>query len=282
MKRTTLAAALVGVLVAVGCENHLNNGKAEQEGQPVNVPATTWARMRAIRTFFAHQSVGGNLLAGVQDLQRDHAMSLPIVDIGKSSVPPGAVLAHLYVGQNGDPMSKIRGYRDALESGLGDTIDVAALKFCFWDIQKNTPVAEVFETYSQTIAELQARFPRITFVHVTVPLYTRDGDWRAGVRRLLSLNVPRTLDNARRHELSERIRARYGGREPLFDLEAFEAASDRESGGVPYLRPEYTYDGGHLNESARAAGAAALLDVLARASSIRRATGSAASPQSGQ
>jgi len=258
------------MLVAVGCGSHLDDGAAAHEGLPVKVPATTWAHVSEIRTFFAHQSVGGNLLAGVQDLQqRDHVTTLPIVDIGKTSVPSGAVLAHLYVGQNGDPMSKIRGYREALEGGLGDSIDVAAMKFCFWDIQKDTPVAEVFETYSKTIAELQQRFPRITFVHMTVPLFTRDDDWRAGVRRLLSMDVPRTLDNAKRHELSERIRARYAGREPLFDLEAFEAASDQERGGIPYLRPEYTYDGGHLNESARAAGAAAFLDVVARASSHR-------------
>jgi hypothetical protein len=267
MKRTTLVAALVSMLVAVACGNHLDNGTADHEKHHVNVTTTTWARVSAIRTFFAHQSVGGNLIAGVQDLQqRNHATTLPIVDISKASVPAGAVLAHLYVGQNGEPMSKIHGFRDALESGLGDSIDVAALKFCFWDIQKDTDVEKVFETYSQTITDLKMRFPRITFVHVTVPLFTRDDDWRAGVRRLLTMDVPRTLDNAKRHALSERIRMRYAGREPLFDLEAFEAAADRERGDVPYLRPDYTYDGGHLNESAREAGAAAFLDVIAGAS----------------
>ena len=255
------------MLAAGGCGSHPDNGTAEHKGHHVIVPTTTWARVSEMRTFFAHQSVGGNLLAGVQDLQRrDDATALRIVDIAKTSVPGGPVLAHLYVGQNGDPMSKIRGFREALESGLGDTIDVAALKFCFWDIQKDTAVAEVFDVYSQTIAELQTRFPRIAFVHVTVPLFTRDDDWRAGVRRLLSMEVPRTLDNARRHELSERIRARYAGREPIFDLEEFEAASDRETGRIPYLRPDYTYDGGHLNEAARAAGAATLLNVVAQAS----------------
>ena len=270
MKRTTLAAALVSACVASACGNHPDNGTANHKGHPVNVPSTTWARVNATRTFFAHQSLGGNLLAGVHDLQqRDHATTLPVVDIKKTSVPDGAVLAHLYVGQNGDPMSKIRGFREALESGLGDTIDVAALKFCFWDIQKHTAVDQVFDAYSRTIAELQTRFPRIRFVHVTVPLYARDDDWRAGVRRLLRMDVPRTLDNAKRHELSERIRNRYKGREPVFDLEGFEAALDREAGGIPYLRGDYTFDGGHLNEAARAAGAAHFLDVVAVAAASR-------------
>jgi hypothetical protein len=272
----TLPAALLLVFAAVGCGNHLDNGTADQKGHRVTVPGSTLAHVSAIRTFFAHQSVGGNLLDGVRDLQeREERTTLPIVDIGNTPLPTGPVLAHLYVGQNGDPMSKIRGFRQALESGLGDTIDVAAVKFCFWDIQKDTDVEKVFEAYSQTIAELQTRFPRIAFVHVTVPLFARDSDWRAGVRRLLSMEVPRTLDNAKRNALSERIRARYTGREPIFDLEAFEAATNREKGAIPYLRSDYTYDGGHLNESARAAGAATFLNVVADASS-RRSDDSAA------
>jgi hypothetical protein len=276
MKRIAFPAALLLVLTAVGCGNHLDNRTINEQGHRVTVPDSTWAQVSAIRTFFAHQSVGGNLLAGVQDLQERHgAATLPVVDIGTTAVPGGPVLAHLYVGQNGDPMSKIHGFRQALEGGLGDTVDVAALKFCFWDIQKDTDVGKVFEAYSQTIADLQTRFPRLTFVHVTVPLFTRDSDWRAGVRRLLSMDVPRTLDNAKRHALSERIRARYAGREPVFDLEAFEAASDREDGGIPYLRSDYTYDGGHLNESARAAGAATFLTVVAHAST-RLSSGSPA------
>lgn len=266
----TVVAALLLAFVAVGCGSNLDNGMAEQKGHRLAVSQHTWARVNALRTFFAHQSVGSNLLAGVRDLQvRERNTTLPIVEVGKTAVPAGPVLAHLYVGQNGDPMSKIHGFRQALESGLGDTLDVAALKFCFWDIQKDTDIEKVFEAYTRTIADMQTRFPRITFVHVTVPLFARDSDWRAGVRRLLSMDVPRTLDNAKRNALSERIRARYSGREPIFDLESFQAAPEREAGGIPYLRSDFTYDGGHLNESARADGAATFLNVVAEASTGR-------------
>lgn len=255
------------MLTELGCGSHLDNERTDQKGDRLAVPHGTWARVSAIRTLFAHQSVGSNLLDGVRDLrEREGSTTLPIVEVGKTAVPDGPVLAHLYVGHNGDPMSKIHGFRQALENGLGDTLDVAALKFCFWDIQKDTDIERVFEAYSQTIDDMRTRFPRITFVHVTVPLFTRDGDWRAGVRRLFSMDVPRTLDNARRHALSERIRARYSGREPIFDLESFEAAPDREEGGVPYLRSSYTYDGGHLNGLARVAGAATFLNVIVEAS----------------
>ena len=85
------------------------------------------------------------MIAGVRDLQeRGGAARLPIVDIGTTTVPGGPVLAHLYVGQNGDPMSKVRGFHQTLEGGLGDTIDVAA-EVCFWDIQKDTGGRQVFE-----------------------------------------------------------------------------------------------------------------------------------------
>ncbi len=142
---------------------------------------TTWSRVSEMRTFFAHQSVGGTLLAGIRNCSSETGRVAAHRGHRETSLPDGPVLAHLYVGQNGDPMAKIRGFRQALEAGLGRTIDVAALKCCFWDVLTDTALDTRFDAYARTIAQLQTRFPRITFVHVTVLLFTRDGDWRAGV-----------------------------------------------------------------------------------------------------
>ena len=88
MKLKTLSAALFLALTAVGCGSHLDNGGVDHKEHRVTVPDSTWKRVSAIRTFFAHQSVGGNLLAGVRDLQdREGAARLPIVDIEKTAVP---------------------------------------------------------------------------------------------------------------------------------------------------------------------------------------------------
>ena len=104
------------------------------------VDVASWCGNRRAASRDAHTaekllSAAYPTMAGVRDLQdREGQATLPIVDIGKTAAPDGPMLAHLEVGQNGDPMSKIRGFRQALEGGFGDPIDVAVLKFCFWDI----------------------------------------------------------------------------------------------------------------------------------------------------
>lgn len=50
-------------------------------------------------------------------------------------------------------------------------------------------------------------------------------------------------------------RAANRGRDPIFDLEAFEAAPEGKMGAFHTCGLITSYDGGHLNESARAAGA---------------------------
>jgi hypothetical protein len=46
-----------------------------------------------------------------------------------------------------------------------------------------------------------------------------------------------------------------GGRDPIFDLEAFEAAAEGKMGAFHTCGLITSYDGGHLNESARGARA---------------------------
>jgi lysophospholipase L1-like esterase len=79
----------------------------------------------------------------------------------------------------------------------------------------------------------------------------------------LGRRSPRIADNARRELFNDRLRAEYGGREPVFDLAAI------ESGGVGprSLRADYTEDGGHLNALGRRDVATALLALF---SSIAR------------
>jgi hypothetical protein len=229
----------------------------------VTVAADVWTRVARERVFFGHQSVGDNILRGIAELEADIGhQPLRVHDLAQGSVP-GAALLHRHVGTNGDPLSKIRAFRETVDSEASG-LDVAALKFCFWDIRRETDVKDVFTKYEQTIAELHDRHPGVRFLHITVPLFAPDEDWRANLRRLFGRPVPRTLDNARRQELSDLIRRRYEGREPVFDLARVEGAPETES-GVPYLRPELTTDGGHLNAAGRRLAAEGFLRALASA-----------------
>jgi hypothetical protein len=234
-------------------------------GAPMTVSPEVWSRVASERVFFGHQSVGNNILVGIRELSAaPGGHPVRIVDTATGPVPDGPAVLHRYVGTNGEPLSKIRGFQQAMDSSLGQGVDVAAMKFCFWDIRAETDVRQVFAEYERTLAALEARHPTTRFVHLTVPLFAADTDWRAGIRRLIGRPVPRTLDNAKRQALSDLIRARYSGREPVFDLARLEAAAQTEN-GVPAMAPELTTDGGHLNPEGRRKLASAFLQAIATA-----------------
>ena len=78
-------------------------------------------------------------------------------------------------------------------------------------------------------------------------------------------------DAVARHRYNALIRAEFAGRELLFDiarLEATRADGSRvqfawKAEQIESLAPEYTRDGGHLNERGQALVAKGLLNVLA-------------------
>jgi hypothetical protein len=263
-----LGIVLVGVVAAVSAACGGPDASAHAAAVPeagVSVTPELWARVASERVFFGHQSVGNNILRGIREMSvPPGAPPVQIVNLASGPAPAGPVLLHREIGQNGDPFSKIKGFQEAVDTGVGTGVDVAAMKFCFWDIRAGTDVKKVFAEYERTLTALEARHPSTRFVHVTVPLFAPDVDWRANLRRLIGRPVPRTLDNARRQELSELIRTRYAGREPVFDLARYEAAAETEH-GVPYMAAELTTDGGHLNEEGRQRLAVAFLHAVAAA-----------------
>ncbi len=214
----------------------------------VTVADDVWKRFDAKRIFFAHQSVGRDIIGGLERMQGTGSRpALRIHNLASGAPPAGPLLIHVDVGKNGEPASKLKHFRELLEGGLGGSIDVAMLKFCFWDIRRDTDVDALFSEYQSTFASLEKAFPAVQFVHATVPLTAADRDWRAGVRRIFGRPVPTTLDNQARHRFSTLIRGHYEGKHPIFDIEA--AESDDDENGIPFLAASLTHDGGHLNDA---------------------------------
>ena len=149
------------------------------------------------------------------------------------------------------------------------------MKFCFVDFSEETDVADLFRKYVDTFAGLKASCPGTTIVHVTVPLTGSPGGlkWMARnvVKRLIGRKVRGPRDNRTINAFNDLLRQKYLGHEPLFDLAALEsthADGSREAieeGGRTLfsLAPEYTFDGGHLNETGRRMVALELLRILA-------------------
>lgn len=229
-------------------------------------------RLASLRVAFGHQSVGYNILEGIQDIGREtQALRLNIVESSSMSSSPG--IMHFRAGKNEFPLTKTDDFVRVIDSAGMTAPDVALLKFCYIDANHSTDVRAVFAHYRDALAGLRARHPRTTFMHVTMPLRTVQTGWKVTVKNLIGRPIGGYADNTKRHEYNELLRAEYKGREPIFDIAAIEATradgtkttftvNGRE---ILALTPEYSPDGGHLNELGRRYVAEEFLLALAQA-----------------
>jgi hypothetical protein len=227
--------------------------------------------LAAKRIYFAHQSVGANILEGVAELSREAGVPVRIVQTGSAAGLAPGTLGHFFVPENGEPLKKLVNFEAAL--GSGSKVDIALIKFCYVDFDASTDPSALFARYQATIAELRASNPHTVFVHVTAPLTTAQTGVKALAKRLLGRAPYGTIENVRRAEYNELLRNAYAGREPLFDLARLESTAPDGSAAtvewqgrtVPAMASAYTDDGGHLNRTGEAAAARELIKVLASA-----------------
>jgi lysophospholipase L1-like esterase len=224
------------------------------------------------KVFFGHQSVGMNIMDGIRDIAATKNMSkLSIVEARSADTMQSPGLYHAYVGQNTDPLSKLRDFESILRGGVADAVDVAFLKFCYVDFDATTDVAAVFTAYRDTMKKLKADYPKLAIVHFSAPLTTDESGLKAIVKRIIGRKLNGYADNVKREAYNKLMRAEYDGKEPFFDIAMVEASDSSGiakmsgAGAAIYysLRPEYTNDGGHLNEEGRRRVASWLAAVLA-------------------
>ena len=212
------------------------------------------------RIFFAHMSVGNNILSGIDQIRAAHdiapATEIEIAPGDAPALPADGVLVHALIGENRHPLRKLANFDATLRGGLAAQIDTAALKFCYIDIRWSTDVEALFDTYRTTLAELEADYPAVRFVHMTVPLTT--GPY--GIRDHLKVLVGRD-DNAARERYNALMRKTYGP-DRLFDLAALEATEPDGTTGERELFGGYTSDGAHLNAAGSARIAAEFVGFM--------------------
>lgn len=236
-----------------------------------DVTPRAWARLNGKTIFFGHQSVGYNLVRGLQDLRANYkSLTLSIVETKDANKITSPMLAHAAVGRNRDPQAKIAEFQELLEGGLGEKVNIAFFKFCYIDMNKTSDPEAILAAYSKAMDTLKSRFPRIAFVHVTVPLCAPEKGLKEGIKRLLGRS-PTWDDNQVRARYNSLLRQRYAGKEPLFDLALYETLDSeglrryslRKGHEVPVLVPAYTDDGGHLNPTGqRHVAEQLLMDLL--------------------
>ena len=240
-----------------------------------DLSASSWGNLAQKKIFFGHQSVGDNIIQGMNELMKEYPVLK--LDIKKTRKPENfekGIFAHFPIGKNEDASSKIDDFDRALRSGIGERVDIAFFKFCFVDIKRETDIQELFGDYKRTMSSLKLKYPGVIFVHVTVPLLRKEkSSPKSWLKKLVGKEDGffSKEHNVKRNGYNELLRKEYTGKEPVFDLAAVESTyqdGSRETfteGGKTYysLVPQYTEDGGHLNKSGRARAAGQMLIFLA-------------------
>jgi hypothetical protein len=239
------------------------------------VPEATLKKLAQKRIYFGHQSVGFDIVAGVEAIAMEQpGAGLKIVEARAPDALRTPALAHAKNGRNEDPLGKIQDFTATLErDGLGATTDIALFKFCYVDFPPGTDVDKVFAEYKGALAHLRQAYPSVRLVHVTSPLTVVQSGPKAVLKRVLGRPVGGAEANVVRERFNALMRAEYAGREPLFDLARVESTLPDgrtvtfQSGGktFPALAGEYSSDGKHLNPAGARWVASHFLQTLATA-----------------
>ena len=233
-----------------------------------DVTVEQWRALAAKRMYFGHQSVGGNIVEGIAGVLAAHPeIPLRVVEASTldSSNAPG--LYHARIGQNGDPASKTVAFDTIVNRGAPA---VAMLKYCYVDVDGRSNPDSLFAAYERTVMSLRSRHHGLVIVHVTMPLTTIEGRREVFMARLRGQATRRDL-NVTRNRYNALLRAKYAGKEPVFDLARLESTRAdgsraffmRGADTVYVLAPEITDDGGHLNAAGRRVAAEEFLALLA-------------------
>jgi hypothetical protein len=245
-----------------------------------DIPAAKWKKLSQKKIYFGHQSVGFNIVDGIKDLMKENThIKLNIVETANQSDFKLGLFAHSKVGRNVDPKSKIDEFTKFINKGIGQKADAAALKFCYVDVRKGTEVRNVFSNYKNSMSRLMKDYPDTKFVHFTVPLTSKHTGLKGLIRsakdiikKIIGRPVRDVHDNIKRNEYNKMLRKELEGKGSLFDIAKIQSTFPDgtrctfNKGGKTYFSmvPEYTYDGGHLNETGRKKVAEQLLILLAK------------------
>jgi hypothetical protein len=257
----------VGALACARRAAEADRAPPTHQGQQLVLKADIDAAL-ATRVLFLHQSVGANLLAGVVALARDAGHEFSPTDLDHPEQAPASNWVEAWGGY--DPRKRLDIFSSTLRTGL--ETDLAFMKLCYRDFEGDADVADLFARYQSTITMLERERPDVRFAHVTVPLRARPTGIKAAIKRLIGLDRE-DIANVKRAEFNRRLLEAFPS-DPIFDLARLESTRPdgtrqtfEHDGAVYYsLVPDYTVDGGHLNERAQRALGAELIRFVARIS----------------
>lgn len=259
-------------LVTFGCTSG-HNGASKNETRVDMESVTQDLRVLSeARVLLGHQSVGRNILAGLESLSEEAGVPLRILEVNGAPPDGEPGIFHSNIGENGNPDSKCEMFVQLLTAYGKPEYDLAMMKFCYTDLGRDTPleVDAMIKRYDRVVDNVHEQRPDIILVHATMPLRADPPGKKTFVKRLVGMSMAGDADNVLRNAFNEALRKRYAD-EPMFDLAAMEStlpdgsrsAFEHDDQPVYTLAQSYTEDGGHLNEFARRRAAIAFVSALA-------------------
>lgn len=224
------------------------------------------------RIYFGHQSVGGDIIDGIREPDRNgETPRLNIVEGHDSALLTQPAFAHSRIGRNAYPHEKIDDFAALITNGVGDLADVALMKLCYIDINENTDINTLFNHYTETLNTLQNSYPDTLFAHCTVPLTTVTSGPKTQIKKLLRMkHIWEYADNIARNRYNTLLLEYYSGKAPVFDLAGAEARLENDSlltfshRGKRFLslNPALARDHGHLNDTGKSRVARGFLSFI--------------------
>ena len=216
-------------------------------------PAARMSEIAQFKWYFAHASVGGNLMSGIADLREASSTFYPIQAVYDDANPPATTLpGRVYEDNRGNPgwQAKVDLFSSSVSNGWRfPKINFAVNKLCYIDETANLAY------YLDAMSKLEAAFPETVFVYMTIPL-TTDNDHANYLRNVFNDGV------------RDWVRANNRVLYDIADIEAHDTAGAActftyNNRSCQRLYDGYTDDGGHLNVTGRQLAAKGFYAVAA-------------------
>jgi hypothetical protein len=218
------------------------------------------------KVYIGHQSVGYNILNGINILANEFGTKLNIVE-GLPDTNCVPAFYHSRIGRNYMPFSKIDEFVAKMEGGIASKVEIAFFKFCYVDFSKDTEINKIFEHFKESMRKLKLEFPDTKFIYCTVPLVSSGVKLKLFMKSLLGRPNNDKMDNIQRNKFNQLILAEYDNKEIVFDIARYESNLYQtyfvmDSCKIFTLNTAYTSDGGHLNDMGSKVVAKGLLELL--------------------
>ncbi len=206
------------------------------------------------KVFFAHASVGGNIVSGMEDLNSSDSTTYMLQNESADASPSDTSDGVFYDYNRGNPgwESKITDFETYVSNGWhSSTVNVAINKLCYIDADAD------WETYRDSMENLESSYTDTIFVYMTMPVKTDEDSEDGWLRQQFNANLRDWIDSQDGKYLLD-----------IADIEAHstagvESTSSWDGNTYQILLSAYSSDGGHLNETGRQRMAKAVYSLLA-------------------